>query len=139
MTITWWTDTLKPKWHRLSPLENRQKETMRWEVINIETKWTRITSESYIYHGRIILARQIKDYLDYWSRMPEGKVFFLRHCFTMCPIYKIRAAWPYMLSVSLVRCKNEALNKLYFKSIIKCFTSDQIYHIHFPPCIDNCV
>ena len=25
------------------------------------------------------------------------------------------------ISVSLVRCKNEALKKLYFKSIIKCF------------------
>ena len=26
-----------------------------------------------------------------------------------------------MVSVSSVRCKNEALKKLYFKSIIKCF------------------
>ena len=35
---------------------------------------------------------------------------------------KIWAAWPYMLSVSLVRCKNEPWkNCTSFKSIIKCF------------------
>ena len=38
-----------------------------------------------------------------------------------------------MLSVSLMRCKNEALKKLHLKSTIKCFTkrkyaSDQKYH-----------
>ena len=42
-----------------------------------------------------------------------------------------------MLSVSLVRCKNEALKKLYFKSIIKCFKSDQIHHVLIFP-IDYC-
>ena len=31
-----------------------------------------------------------------------------------------------MLSVSLIRCKNEALIKLYFKNIIKCFKRVQI-------------
>ena len=50
----------------------------------------------------------------------------------------------YMLSVSLVRCKNEALKKkLYFKSIIKCFKTVQIDKwsdspYSFPP-IDYCV
>ena len=32
---------------------------------------------------------------------------------------KIWAAWPYMLSVSLIRCKNEAWKKMYINSIIK--------------------
>ena len=48
---------------------------------------------------------------------------------------------PIMLSVSLVRCRHEALKKAYFvfKSTIKCFkevvikTSDRIYYNHFPP------
>ena len=39
----------------------------------------------------------------------------------MFSLFKIWAAWSYMLSVSLVRCKNEALKKLYYKSIIKYF------------------
>ena len=48
-----------------------------------------------------------------------------------------------MVSVSLVRCKNEALKELYFKSIIKCFKRVKIYmqvarmakihHTDFPP------
>ena len=36
-------------------------------------------------------------------------------------LFKIWAAWPYMLSVSVIGCKNEALKKTNFKSIIKCF------------------
>ena len=48
-----------------------------------------------------------------------------------------------MLSVSLVRSKNEALKKLYFKSIIKCFKRVKIDKwpdspYSFPP-IDYCV
>ena len=49
----------------------------------------------------------------------------------------------YMLRVSLVRCKHEALKKLYFKSIIKCFKRvkiekwpDSPYSF---PLIDYCV
>ena len=39
---------------------------------------------------------------------------------------KIWAAWPYMHSVSLIRCKNEALKKLHLKSTIKCFKEVKI-------------
>ena len=39
-----------------------------------------------------------------------------------------------MLSVSLVRCKNEALKKLYFKSIIKCFKRVKIDKWPDSPC-----
>ena len=52
---------------------------------------------------------------------------------------------PYMLSVSLIRCNNEALKNLHLKSTIQCFkkkkrkyASDQKYHTHFSP-IDCCV
>ena len=61
----------------------------------------------------------------------------------MFSLLKIWAAWPYMLSVSLVRCKNEALRNMYFKSIIKCFKRVKIDKwpdspYSFPP-IDCCV
>ena len=39
-----------------------------------------------------------------------------------------------MLSVSLVRCKNEALKKLYFKIIIKCFKRVKIDKWPDSPC-----
>ena len=50
----------------------------------------------------------------------------------------IWAAWPCMLSVSVIGCKNEALKSLPFKSMIKCFkkwkcASDHKYHAHPPP------
>ena len=44
----------------------------------------------------------------------------------MFSLFKIWAACPYMLSVSLIRCKNEALKNLHLKSIIKCFKEVQI-------------
>ena len=50
----------------------------------------------------------------------KGTVFF--NVFTL----KIWAAWPYMLSVSLIRCKNEALKNMHLKSTIKCFKEVKI-------------
>ena len=41
---------------------------------------------------------------------------------------KIWAACPYMLSVSLIRCTNEALKILHLKSTIKCFKEVKIYN-----------
>ena len=48
-----------------------------------------------------------------------------------------------MLSMSLIRCKNEAMKKLHFKSIIKCFqmienTQVTGFTMHISP-IDCCV
>ena len=75
-------------------------------------------------------------FVDQWEWMHSLNLKALFN--NVSTLNKIWAAWPYMLSVSLIRCKNKALKKLYFKSIIKCFkewkkTSDQIYHTHFPP------
>ena len=61
----------------------------------------------------------------------------------MFPLFKIWAAWPDMLSVYLIRCTNEALKTLYFKSIMKCFKRMNIDKwpdspYSFPP-IDCCV
>ena len=51
-----------------------------------------------------------------------------------------RRPWP---SVSSIRCKNEALKQLYFKSIIKCFKRvkiDKWPHLPYSvPPIDSCV
>ena len=41
-------------------------------------------------------------------------------------LLKNSAACPYMLSVSLIRCKNEALKNLHLKSTIKCFKEVKI-------------
>ena len=48
-------------------------------------------------------------------------------CLTMFSLKKTNwAAWAYMLSVALIRCKNEALKKLHLKSTIKCFKEVKI-------------
>ena len=44
----------------------------------------------------------------------------------MFSLFKIWAARPYMLLVSFIRYKNEALNKLQLKSTIKCFEEVKI-------------
>ena len=44
----------------------------------------------------------------------------------MFSLLKIWAACPYMLSVSLIRCKNEALKELHLKSTINCFKDVKI-------------
>ena len=51
----------------------------------------------------------------------------LKALFNNVSTLKIWAAWPYMLSVSLIRRKNEALEKKKcFKSTIKCFKEEKI-------------
>ena len=54
----------------------------------------------------------------------------LRHCWTMVLLVKIWATWPYMLSVSLIRCKNEALRRIELQNrtskVIKCFKEVKI-------------
>ena len=67
----------------------------------------------------------------------------LKALFNMFSLLKIWAVCPYMLSVSLIRCKNEALKNLHLKSTIKCFKQVKIdiwldYLYSFLP-IDCCV
>ena len=69
------------------------------------------------YTLALIFIRLVRNILHREMLCKSLKALF-NNVFTL---KKIWAAWPYMQSVSLVRCKNEALKKLYFKSIIKCF------------------
>ena len=58
-----------------------------------------------------------------------GRLFRVSRLFTLKALFnnaasalkQIWAAWPYMLPVSMIRCKNEALKILHFKNIFKCF------------------
>ena len=78
-----------------------------------------------------------------WWLVYRGKEVYFKASFNNTQFTKISAAWPYMLSVSLIRCKNEALKNLYFKSIIKCFKRVKIDKWLDSPCsyfpIDYCV
>ena len=60
-----------------------------------------------------------------WVRVSMAEVeslwLKLKALFKNVFTFKIWAAYPYTLSVSLIRCKNEALKKLHLKSTIKCF------------------
>ena len=63
--------------------------------------------------------------LTFWHRLwvnaPSICVYL-----TKFSLKKIWAACLYMLSVSLTRCKNEALKKLHLKCTIKCFKNMQV-------------
>ena len=72
-------------------------------------------------------------WLYFYSRLTG--VLQACHWLAMFPLWKILAAWPYMLSVSLIRCKNEALEKNYSSKVSLSaskkwkYRSDRIYHI----------
>ena len=90
-----------------------------------QNHWTKFCSCMHISWLVEIISTIIS--MSYW------------HYSTTFPLLKIWAAWPDMLAVSVIWCKNEAMEKLPYKSIIKCFKDseniiDQIYHVtHSPP------
>ena len=63
-------------------------------------------------------------YNSLWT-IPIRDIFiftiYQNYTFALKKLLKNWAALPYILSVSVIRCKNEAVKKLHFKSIIKCF------------------
>ena len=82
-----------------------------------------ISNEMVTIEGRVLPAPKIQ----YGGKVRNRVVFIrLKASFNNVFTLKIRATCPYMLSMSLIRCKNEALKKLHLKSTIKCFKNVKI-------------
>ena len=97
--------------------DTRWRHTTRYPGVlrgasNELTPTTSIDQNNSIWNSLCIILSCYLKYIEPHLVLPQWNQ---RHCYV--PHKNIWAAWPYMLSV----CKNEALKKLHFKSIIKCF------------------